>query len=241
MAAYIKRPDGSFVYFDVTTEEQLGGDSDITDYPVEEGPNITDHIQPNLSRITIKCFLTNEPIVDNGRGMTSATVTLPTFQQTNPLAPNLGSLTRTVENAVSSLFSTPGPTEYNVSVLSFPFFDAVRDMLGVVEDMRLGREMLTVVTSKKAYDNMALSRWDLSRDAQTGTGAELSLEFKQIVTVSVSVDIAPLPTEPRGRPPKTKGTKDPPAADPGPKESVAKVIIPAAAKALGNFLGTAGQ
>lgn len=236
MAASIQRPDGSIVYFDVTTAESLGGSSDITDFPVEDNPNISDHIQPKPASFSIQCFITNEPLEDKGgqRGMTTTTVTLPTFQQVNGLAPNIGALTRTVENAVASLFQTPGPTEYNVPVLSFTLFDAVRDMLSTLEVMRLGRELLSVTTSKKSYDNCALERWDVSRSAGTGTGAEVTISFKQINTVAVEVGIAPLPTEPRGKPAKPKGAKNPTPADDATKKSVAKVVGPAVVNVVGN-------
>ncbi len=55
--------------FDVVTEEGQTLSASSTDHPVEDGPDITDHIQKEVDRVSLTVFVTNTPIVDiHGRG-----------------------------------------------------------------------------------------------------------------------------------------------------------------------------
>lgn len=51
--------------FDLVEKEDWDGPSDITQSPVERGPNVTDHIRPGLRTCQLQVFLTNSPIEAN--------------------------------------------------------------------------------------------------------------------------------------------------------------------------------
>jgi hypothetical protein len=67
--AYLSWTDASgatqTLIFDLVEKEDWNGPSDITQSPVENGANITDHIRPGLRTVTLQIFLTNSPIESN--------------------------------------------------------------------------------------------------------------------------------------------------------------------------------
>lgn len=50
------------VYLDVSVEEQHTGDNDVTSFPVEEGPNISDNSRPKPREFSIHGFVTSAPL-----------------------------------------------------------------------------------------------------------------------------------------------------------------------------------
>lgn len=51
------------IKLDVSINEHHSIDNDVTQYPVEEGADLTDHIRPLPQRITMTGFITNSPLV----------------------------------------------------------------------------------------------------------------------------------------------------------------------------------
>ena len=48
--------------FDASIEESHEADVDVTEFPVEEGADITDHLRPRPERITINGIVSNTPL-----------------------------------------------------------------------------------------------------------------------------------------------------------------------------------
>ncbi len=52
---------GDSVTFDCSAQEDHTGDNDVTDFPVEQGANISDHSRPNPDSVTIRALVTGTP------------------------------------------------------------------------------------------------------------------------------------------------------------------------------------
>lgn len=227
MAAYIQRPDGSSLYFDLTEEERHMGEADITDLPIEEGPNITDNMRPKNAPFTMRCFISNTPLVPSGNqagttpGVWTDNVTSGVLIDVEPYQAPVGSVVAaaiinpvgSVINAIGGAIAGP-PIKPVFQVLMFPSdFDANSDSNETLDAMIKNAELLTVFTSVAEYDNMALARYELVRDANTGTGSAVDLTFQPLNIVKTMTAATPFTTEPRGTQVKDKGAKDPKPGD----------------------------
>lgn len=70
-------------------------------------------------------------------------------------------------------------------------------------------QLITVIGTKDAADNMVIETLTPYRDADTGTGARFTIGLKQIRTVSTVTVTAPAPTKPSAKQIVSKGTQNP--------------------------------
>lgn len=229
--AFLKwTPEGAprqTLQFDVVTNEQQEGSSEITEHPVEVGPNVTDHVRSKLNVVTIEGFISNEPLYDTGeRGASLRTAQLDVKTYTPPLAPTPGALFSALGGGVSRLFGAV-PQQTSVSVLQFDReFDAVAETHEILENLRTTAQLIDLYTTTAEYQNMILERVTLPRDASSGTGGKFQLSFRQIRLVEVKLVTAPVPTEVRGKKAVKKGPKGPePVKDPVKLKSVARSFL----------------
>lgn len=213
--------------FDVVTNEQQEGTSEITEHPVEVGPNVTDHVRSKLNVVTLEAFVSNEPLYDTGgRGASLRAATLDVKLYTPPFAPTPGALFSAIGGGVSRLFGG-APQQVSANVLQFDReFDAVAETHAILETLRTTAQLIDLYTTTTEYQNMILERVSLPRDASTGTGGKFQLSFRQIRLVEVKVVTAPVPTEIRGKKAVKKGPQGPePVKDPVVKKSVFKSLV----------------
>lgn len=239
--AFIQRPDGSFLYFDLTDEEEHSGASDITKFPVEDGPDITDHVRPLQTPLTIRCTISNAPLVPSGnqpgtgpgafsdKTLLGSTVTL----DISPYQPPLGTtvakaLINPVGSVISAVSGIGAPTSVDLPVVSFDDeFDTNVDTLFTLEAMRLASELLSVTTSTGVYENMVIEKYTLVRNAGTGTGSDVDITFSPVLIVSSKSVPTPNMKVVAQTAVKKKGPQGPQAAQP-PKSSVSKAGLNAA-------------
>jgi hypothetical protein len=65
----LKPPDRvrlDVITVDATMQETHAAEAEVTEHPVEQGANITDHIRPKLKRYTIDGIISNTPIGPTG-------------------------------------------------------------------------------------------------------------------------------------------------------------------------------
>lgn len=131
--------------------------------------------------------------------------------------------------AIGALLGS-GPAQIKADVLSFSSdFNSVAEILAVLRQLQEDAQLVTVVTSELDYENMIVQHFELGRTADTGTGATITIEFKQLRIVEAKIVNVPAPTEVRGAKPVSKGRQNP---KPNAKlESVA----------LNKFLGAGGK
>ncbi len=54
--------EGLTVEFDASKDEEHNGENEVTDFPVEEGANITDHSRPKPRTLSIHAYVTGTPV-----------------------------------------------------------------------------------------------------------------------------------------------------------------------------------
>lgn len=132
---YQKGKVGS-VELDATLVENHRYSSNVTTYPIESGPILTDHI-------------VNEPVIINLEGIVTDT----------PL-----------------LILSP----FNRSI------DAFNRLI----EIHRNREIVTVVTGLKTYQNMAITSFEVPRNVDTGQSLRFNIELQEII-LDTTVRIAP--------------------------------------------------
>ncbi len=203
------------LYFDVTREESQEFETKATEHPVEDGSNVADHVKRELTKVSIRVFVSNSPIDDvNSRGASMRSTPLKFDKYTPPLPLNpAGAVTSLVKSGIGAIGAAlfGGPSELAATVLTFPQdFDAVEETLGILENLRDTVQLVDVVTPKRLHEAMFLEKIHMSRNAGTGDGAEFDLDFRELRKVRVSLVGAPtIPKDVRGNVVKNKGAKAP--------------------------------
>jgi hypothetical protein len=236
MGSYIIRKDGRNLKFDVTISTTYEGVVQVTDHPVESGVNTVDHARKEPDRVTLEVFVSNAPIHSDLRDGAEATVSLdiagykPQGRQASvdlkvakweaPLEPTPGAVFNKVQGFVEGIFSperkykaiVPGPDfiqAKKLSALALQFdkpFDVIAETVGALDSMQGTGELVTVVTDARDFENMLLEHYTAPRDASTGDGLRLTLEFRQARIVETKVVSAPV-KEPKAAARKDKGAQ----------------------------------
>jgi hypothetical protein len=212
-AAFITRPDGSVLYFDLTETERHMGKAEVTRFPVEEGGDISDNVRVDAPPFTMRVTISNTPLVPSGnqgaqQGGTIVRIPVDiTPYQPPTLSLIAGAIANPVASAVNALQSL-APTSVLMPVLQFPNeFDASVDALAILQDMQNNAELLSITTSLAIYDDYVLEDWELVRDSSTGTGSQVDLTFRGILIVQTTQAAQPFVTQPNAKPPKSKGAQ----------------------------------
>lgn len=142
---------------DCSLKETHQFDSQVTEYPVESGSNITDNIRPLPMTLEMECIVSNTPI-----GIMS------TF--------------RTTLSAGESELPPTTPSE---------------DAYDMLLRIRNKRQPVTIRTSLRTYENMALKTLNIPRDSSVGDALRFTASFIQIDTVENKRSIRVSP--PNGR------------------------------------------
>ena len=136
---------------DCSLSEDHNFESEVTEFPVESGSNITDNIRPKPVTVKIEGIVTNTPIgyLDTIRGPNSQAVALG-------------------QALTFGLVST----------------SPVDTLYALFQKIREDREPVTIRTSLRTFENMALKSLNLPRDASTGDALRFTAEFIQIQIVT---------------------------------------------------------
>lgn len=221
-AVMIQWGGSNFLTFSICTTRSHEGASDITEHPVEDGANISDHVRPQLDHITVEAFVSNDPV--EGPGSFNA-VTLDAPQYHPPLLSSIlgavetgatavqGGLTGAAALAVTAIpgFLGNGVSDTPTAQL-WTFdddFDAVKDTLDQLRLFKTQSKKLTVITPEHTYNNMVLESFTVQKDHGTGTGAQLTMSFKQLLIAQTSTVPSPITNLPRAKSPVNKGSKAP--------------------------------
>ena len=132
---------GTYI-IDAALTEEHNFDSDVTEYPVEQGGDVTDNIRPKPITVTIEGIVSDTPI--------GKMVDIRVNQGDN------------------------GQLDFTPSADALAALTAIRD----------ARLPVPIVTSLKAYDNMAMTSLKIPRDAATGAALRFTAEFQQIIFVT---------------------------------------------------------
>ena len=141
------------VELDASIRETHTGEVELTDHPVEEGANITDHSRPKPIGLAIDGVITNTPISRTKQANTR-TILGVTFTSSAAVA--------------NYIQGRPGYAEAAYAKL---------------EDLRLKGNVITVVTNLKTYTSMVMTSLSIPRDKNTGDALSFSAQFRQVIIV----------------------------------------------------------
>lgn len=190
--------------FDLVESEGHSFTSEVTEHPVEQGSNLVDHIRQNPQQLTLKVAMTNTPIEDLGRGSIEVLeLTIPQYHP--PLLPTPGSLFNAAQSGITNLI-TGGAKPLRIQTLTFPEpFDRIKEVYNQLLELWTVSATMSVVTSLRTYEAMAFE--DVSLPREEKGKASITLQFKQIRTVTTASVSAPKPAEKRGMPKQAKGSQ----------------------------------
>lgn len=196
------------IEFDATPREQHTASAVPTEHPVEKGPNISDHVRPELDKLTVDVHVTNTPTrvpgsnLDGASGSVSpVTLNVDTLEQTTtqksievPTRPDIprvlpgvgllagsGLLDSTTTVKVQTHDTRLIRASATANVLQFDsVFDRVRSIYDELLVLKDSATLLTINTSLRQYENMVLRQISAPRSVPDGNAITFTLDFQQI-------------------------------------------------------------
>jgi hypothetical protein len=225
--------DGStkrYIAVDVIPSLEETQSSTLTQFPVQDGTVISDHIIHFPNQLKLEIIQTNEPFEDmdaNGRviqfPVEDLTLNLPktSFRPRGMLALSLlgENLVGAAAEAVAGAFgfgSELGVGAFKVGVQKNPNVrDRINELVTSLEQCRLGARLLTLDWLGRVWSNLAIETLSYKRATGSSKGA-VSLTLTQVTTTTSDVAILPDPSELRLKPEVNGGQR--PAKTPGDSE-----------------------
>lgn len=146
--------EGMFLEFEATISTQHQGDAVVTEHPVEQGADVTDHIRRSPETLEINGVVSNTPLVVLGRLNAERTSVV---------------LDRARADAVA--LSVPGGDVRTRAEDAYNFLKGIKDQGRTVK----------VITTLRIYKNMAIRGIVVSRDKDTRNILDVRLSLKEIV------------------------------------------------------------
>lgn len=171
---------------DATTDEKHAIDVDTTDFPVEQGIDVTDHKRRKPDGVTLTGTITNTP-VDGTNDPVTAT-------QQNPATG------QTFQFSVNAL----PPNSNQRSSSAYALLNKIAD----------ANSLFTVTTELNVYSNMALTHAEFPRDVKVGDSLDFTLTFKNFRVVQNQTVAVVVTRAPSGQPQQQKGAQAPNTATP---------------------------
>lgn len=203
------------VSLDATLSQSHESTNTVTEHPVEDGANMSDHIRPDLDTLSLEGVISNTPVflpadnVDGAREIDVEVEGVATGVRI-PL-PGIGAL-------VGNIPITPTPK--GVVRGYDPEFDRISACYAALLALRNGGTLCRVVTHIRIYESMAIRRLGVLLDPTTGHALPLSMEFVQIRIGST--EEVPVPEIPRAR--VDKGSTTPVVPDPDVSENASALF-----------------
>jgi hypothetical protein len=179
--------------FDAVTRQAHESTARPTDHPIEEGADVSDHIQPGLDSLSMEVVVSNEPISDPETQMDGAVGTVRSVEVPSSL--NLGPL------AI--------PLTQTVSVFAFSQeFDRVRTVYDLLRELKANGTRIDIHTTLRDYTDMVLTRVAPVRQASTGDALFATVDAREISVVSSETVSVPEPEETRGETNRNRGRQN---------------------------------
>jgi hypothetical protein len=167
---------------DVTIQETHTANAEITEHPVEQGADITDHVRPKPVELRMEGIITDTPIDDSLIASVTRSV------------PGLG-LGVATYGVVKSLLAGAS--------LARSAFDRLRQF-------RDNGTPVGIFTPYRSYSNMVMDSLVVTRDKDTGEALHFVATFREVLFVTSGVATITLP--PAAQAAKDMGTQGTPTA-----------------------------
>lgn len=206
------------VIFDatLTVKPELG--ADITQLPVETKQNITDHIRPQLDRLSVEAFVTNTPVPVLQEYTTTKLEIAPRVSDITEVEdpdsfglgdiPGPGTLNRAVQGAIGDVLSGLFPPELkHLDLSNLDVTDRVRDVYDSLDQIRRKGTECRIVTKFKDFEGMHISLITPLRGVPEGNGARFTIDFQEVRVSETSTKAFPVPEETRALPAVSLGSR----------------------------------
>jgi hypothetical protein len=182
MAITILRWDTGTMEFDAVVSESPEHSAVITDYPVELGANLADHMRVQPVRLSLQCVASNAPARDvtthmDGIIATNEGAQIPIRKPLIPgadrigLPRNIGILPLDYETTVKANVRTWSGTVSRVTAI-------YRELV----ELQRGAKLITIASDIGDWDSMLLERIGLSRTAATARAPRFDLTIRELST-----------------------------------------------------------
>lgn len=163
------------IQIDVTSSEEHGFSSKVTEHPVEDGSVISDHLVKSPKRLSLTGIVSDDPIsispspTDSIDGVGGSVIGGSPKTESSKTSSKVG----------SSLLSKG---EGKLSKIAFEIF----------QSMSNDRLLLTIITELETYTNMVLENFKVNKTARTANALAFTATFKEVViAVSEVVEVPP--------------------------------------------------
>lgn len=159
-----KGDEEELLNIDATISENLSSNLEVTEHPVEEGPNISDNVVSKPKELTIEGIVSESPLTlkaalaGNAAGATSL----------------IGGIGGTIATGVTASLA---------GKLLNKSQKKAQDYLNVLLGIQEGKMLLTVITGLKVYNNMVLTNLTVPRDVTTGKMFKFIATLKEMIIV----------------------------------------------------------
>lgn len=188
--------------FDVVTSEVHEATCDPTEFPVETGADISDHIRSKPAQVTIVGHITMTPM--SGGVFGPMALNAPFYD--NPISSLSSAISAAGDAIKNAVLGPPGPLV--IQVMQFPIpLDPITDSHTLLKAIKDSRLLCVVTTSTLTYSDVALISLTMNK-SELGI-AEFTCVFREIITVTSQTVVAPIPLVLTGLPKKSAGTTTP--------------------------------
>lgn len=194
--------------FDVDNQETHDLQTEVTEYPVEDGADVADNARDQLESFTLEAYIGEKVLPFNVDVFER--VQLKTIELQIPERPLVASASALVGAAIGALTGGPPPVRAQMYTLDLAR-SRKKVALELVNEARKKRRLLRILTSMKDYENMLITGINVTRSPSDGDGATFTMVFKEVHFVESEITSAPKPSEPIGATKKSSGSKN--AAD----------------------------
>jgi hypothetical protein len=203
VAEFLYTRDNAFraIVVDATIEEVHTDTATITDHPVAEGSDVSDHVRKDLARLVTGVFVTNTPIVSPNVDGADGRVGSVDLDGSRSSFSKYAKQKESAEQQTKTLGQ-------KVNVLQFSEeFDRLRDVYAQFLREQEAGTIFTVITSVREYDSMVIQEIGLPRDNRFKGAAQFSITWKQFRFVSTETADVPAPLETRAERERRRGAQ----------------------------------
>lgn len=173
LVQFLDKLGNTIVVFDVAMSETYGFAAKPTEYPIETGASISDHIIRSPASIEMTCIVSDSPISG-----VQAQATVAATVAASAVLPPLGVATAGLAYAawkVHAGSSSPSKAAYAT---------LVKLMLGDPDaNPPIDPQTFTMVSALGTFDNMAITSLSVPRDAQTGDALVFQMKLERLKVV----------------------------------------------------------
>ena len=192
------------ILFDTSDEEVPENSSTVTEHPIETGSNVNDHIILGQTRIRLRGTISNTPL-------RQPETQFNTTASSRSADLGGGTTREHDEGAQRSQAAKYVEAEQRLSATVLQFdgdFDRVVDVYAELLGLHNNRQLFTLTTSLRSWDQCYLESVSAPRDNSSGSSIEFEMSAVQLVFADSQIVSAPEPLEPRTSRQSARGSQN---------------------------------